>query len=76
MLKDGFALAYTFTFGAEVERGPRRGLDMVEERLSHYVPVGTGTGRVGTGGHSTRGWCWAALSRRSNCMRVNNAASR
>jgi hypothetical protein len=60
MMKDSFALAYTFTGGTKVEGCPRRGLDMVEEGLRCYVPVGTRTGRVGTGGHSTWSWCLAS----------------
>jgi hypothetical protein len=43
---------------------------MIEERLSYYVPVGTRTRRVGTGGHSTGGWCWQVLASRCNCIRV------
>jgi len=69
MKKDRFALAYTFTGGTKVEGGPRSGLDMIDERLGCYIPVGTRTGRMGTGRHSTGGWCWRVLTSSCNCMR-------
>ena len=44
---------------------------MIEERLGCYVPVGTRTRRVGTGGHSTGGgWCWQVLTSSCSCIRV------
>ena len=53
---------------------------MIEERLGCYVLVGTRTRRVGTGGHSTGGWCWQVLTKSCNCIRTvyeyKNAASR
>ena len=54
MNKDGFAFANTFTGCTEVEGAPRGRLDMVEEHIGCYLPVGTRARRVGTGGHSTR----------------------
>lgn len=73
MMKDSFALAYTFTGGTKVERGPRRGLNMIDERLGCYIPVGTRTRRVGTSGHNTRGWCWQELTSSCNCIRVQRS---
>ena len=53
MNQDSFALADTFTGRTEVERAPRGGLDMIEEHIGCYLPVGTRARRVGTGGHGT-----------------------
>jgi hypothetical protein len=46
---------------------------MVEKRLGCYVPVCTRTRRVGTGGHSTGGWCWQVLASSCNCIRVQRS---
>ena len=48
---------------------------MIEERLGGYVPVGTRTRRVGTGGHSTGCWCWQVLAA-AVIVYEYNAASR
>jgi hypothetical protein len=53
MYEHRFAFADAFTRPAKVEGGPRRRLNMVEERLSRHILVATRACRVGTSGHST-----------------------